>query len=78
MAYHQLEPFGGDADYIGSAIVAQTVANRHRPKDEKAHTISEFLPKFEKQEQTPGEQLQFAVMMTTALGGQDLRNNEDQ
>jgi hypothetical protein len=79
MAFYQIEPFGGDADYIGSAIVAQTVANRHRNKDEKPHITSEFIPKFEPQEQSVGEQLQVAKMMTIALGGTvNLPDNEDE
>ena len=78
MAFYQVEPFGGDADYLGHAITASTIANVNRSKNQKPFTPADFLPKFEKQEQTTGEQLQIAAMFTSALGGQDLRNSEDE
>ena len=72
-AFYSLEPFGGDVEYLGSAIVATTVANVNRPKNKKAAKVEEFMPKFENGEQTVDQQLQFAAMLTAALGGQDLR-----
>jgi len=74
MAFSQVEPFGGDTQYIGHAITAQTVANRHRQKNEKAHKVDEFMPKFEKKEQTVEQMVQIAQMYTIANGGKDLRD----
>jgi hypothetical protein len=76
MAFSLLEPFGGDAQYIGHAITAATVANGNRGKGKKPVEVKDFLPKFRKRQQTPGEQIQFAEMMTAALGGQDLREEQ--
>lgn len=77
MAFYTLEPFGSEASYIGHAIVAATVANRHRNKGEKAHKMTEFIPDFRKKAQSVDQMIQFAEMMTTALGGQDLREEKD-
>ncbi len=77
MAFAQHEPFGGDTIYIGNAIVAATVANVHRGKNQKAYDIQDFMPEFgEKKPQTVEEMLQFAHMMTIGLGGKDLREEE--
>lgn len=78
MAYAQLEPFGGDADYIGHAITAVTVANVNRPKNRRPYKVEDFLPKFGKTEQTVDEQIQFAAMVTASMGGQDMRPEEDE
>lgn len=70
IAFYSLEPFGGDTQYIGHAITAATVANANRGKG-KPHKIEEFMPKFgPKHQQTVEEQIQFAAMMTAALGGE--------
>jgi len=74
IAFYSLEPFGADADYIGHAIVASTVANRHRPKTEKEHKVEEFMPKFEKKRKSVDEMLQIAQAYTIAMGGKDLRD----
>lgn len=73
VAFANLEPFGVEADFLGHAIVASTVANRHRGKSEKAHKVDEFMPKFERQTKSVEQMLQFAETMTAALGGKDLR-----
>lgn len=75
-AYYALEPFGPDMAYVGSAITSSTLANIYRKRGSKAYTPVDFMPKFEKVEQTLEEQLQWAAMFTTALGGQDLRSEE--
>jgi hypothetical protein len=76
MAYYSVEPFGGDTEYYGSAIVAATVANSNRKKGSKAAKPADFIPKFEKQEQTVDGMIQIAQMMTIGLGGQDLRSEQ--
>lgn len=73
IAFAKIEPFGGDADYLGSAIVAQTVANVNRDKSQRAYKVQEFLPKFDDKPQSEDSMLQFAEMMTAALGGEDRR-----
>jgi len=78
MAFGQLEPFGAEAGYIGHAIVASTVANRHRGSSEKNYEVSDFMPKRKKKEpQSVEEMIQFAEMYTAALGGKDLRDKEE-
>ena len=73
IAFASLEPFGSQAEYLGHAITAMTVANRHRGKNENTHRIDEFMPKFERHNQTTEEMLQIAEMFTAGLGGTDLR-----
>ncbi len=83
MAFSTLEPFGADADYIGHAITASTVANstisvvksNGSKTAQKPFKTSDFMPKFEKQEQTTDHMLQVAEMFTAGLGGQDLRED---
>ena len=73
IAFANIEPFGADADFLGHAITASTVANVNRPKNKKAYKADEFMPKFEKKQQTVDEMIQFAEMLTIGLGGQDKR-----
>ncbi len=73
MAYSLIEPFGGDAQYLGHAITANTVYNVHRGKDDKELKPEDFIPKFRQGEQGVNQQLQIAELFTAALGGQDLR-----
>lgn len=79
MLFMQIEPFGGKAEYIGSAIVAATVANSSRTKQSQpVFNISDFLPDFEgAKEQTQEQMLQFAQTMTLAMGGIDKRIMRD-
>jgi len=76
MAFSALEPFGSDADNLGHAITASTVANVNRGKNQKVYSVEDFMPKFEKQNQTTEEMIQIASMFTTGMGGLDLRKDE--
>lgn len=76
MAFYQVEPFGWDAHAVGHAITAATVANANRGKGKKPARVEDFIPKWKKP-QTVEEQIQFAAMMTAALGGHDLRGEGD-
>jgi len=78
MIFYQLEPFGTEAEYLGHAITSATIANVNRGKG-KALQPKDFMPVFQsaKKEQTPEEMLQFAQMMTIAMGGQDLRGEQN-
>jgi len=74
MAYAQVAPFGENIPYIGHAITASTIANVNRGKH-KPYDYTDFMPTFEKKEQTVEEMIQFAAMMTVGLGGKDMRED---
>ena len=76
MAFSTLEPFGGDTQYLGSAIVASTVANVNRGKNQNEFKPLDFVPQFHREEQGVNQQLQIAEMFTAALSGTDLREDE--
>lgn len=76
MAYARIEPFGSEANFIGHAITAQTVANVNRPKGKKAYKLEDFMPRFEREEQSVDQMLQVAQMLTIGLGGEDRRSNK--
>lgn len=75
MAFSQVEPFGAEADYLGHAITASTVANVNRKPKSKALPVEDFMPKFEKKKkkQSTSEMIQIASMFTAASGGTDKR-----
>lgn len=73
MAYFEIEPFGADAYYLGHAIVAKTVADSNRKKGSKPYKVEDFMPKFEKPKSVD-QAIQFAQMMTLAMGGEDMRD----
>jgi hypothetical protein len=68
LAFAELEPFGWQAEFMGHAQTAATIANVNRGKDDKPYKVTDFMPK-EPEVQTPSQMLQFARMMTVALGG---------
>lgn len=74
MAFSTLEPFGADADFLGHAITSSTIANVNRDKNQRAYKVEDFMPKFEKKEQTTDQMIQMAEMFTIGLGGKDLRD----
>ena len=76
MAYHLVEPFGGDTPYIGHAITACTIANVNRGKNTKAMKPVDFMPKWEQQVQSVDQMINIAAMYTAGLGGQDLRGDD--
>jgi hypothetical protein len=48
MLFYQLEPFGSEAEYLGHAITASTVANVNRdPKKHETFRPEDFMPKFD-------------------------------
>ena len=74
MAFSQVEPFGADANYLGHAITASTIANVNRKPKTKALSVEDFMPKFEKKKkQSTEEMLQIASMFTVVSGGEDKR-----
>jgi len=73
MAFDTLEPFGAEADNLGHAITASTIANVNRGKNQKPYKVEDFMPKYQKGKQTTNQMIQTAAMMTVANGGVDLR-----
>jgi hypothetical protein len=65
-----------EVDQLGHAITASTIANVNRGKGRKAYDVEDFMPKFEKQNQTADEMIQLAAMYTGAMGGSDLREED--
>lgn len=73
MLFFELEPFGAEAEFLGHAITASTIANVNRGKG-RARKVEDFMPKFSRQkEQTVDDMINFAAAMTHALGGKDER-----
>jgi len=78
MAFSQLEPFGADAQYVGHAITASTIANVNRGENTPAYSAADFMPKFgTKDTQTVEDMIQTAEVITHAFGGKDLRNKDE-
>lgn len=71
MAFYAIEPFGAEAGYFGHAITASTVANANRKKGAKPAPIEDFMPKFERKQESKGPEdaINFAKTLTLALGG---------
>lgn len=76
MLFFGVEPFGSEANFLGHAIVAQTVANVNRTKGSQTFKTEDFMPRFRKQAQSVDEMIQVAEMLTAAFGGQDMRGDE--
>lgn len=77
MEFYRLEPFGTEAEMLGHAITSSVVANANRGRGDREYKPADFMPKFERQEQSVDEMVQFAAMYTAAMGGQDLRDVEE-
>lgn len=76
MAFAQLEPFGEERADLRAGIVASTVANVYRAKDERPLSAQDFMPKFDQPD--PAEDwerlLRKVEMLNAAFGGKDLRH----
>ena len=68
MAYYQLEPFGNVREDLQAGIVASTIANVNRGKNDKAFQPSDFMPFMEKPEQTVDD---MKAVMDAIAKGQD-------
>lgn len=68
-AFLQLEPHGEDRADLRAGIVASTIANANRKKGTRAFKPSDFMPDFDKREQTLEEQKTAAEAMLLAFGG---------
>lgn len=68
LAYSRLEPWGEERDDLRTGIVASTVANVNRRKDQKAYKPSDFMPSFE-QESDAEKAARLLAKARKALGG---------
>ena len=55
MAYYELNPFGTVRDDLQAGIIASTIANVNRGKNDKSFTPSDFMPYMDKPEQSEGD-----------------------
>ena len=55
MAYYELNPFGSVRNDLQAGIVASTIANVNRGKNDKSFTPSDFMPYMEKPQQSEGD-----------------------
>ena len=55
MAYYELNPFGAVRDDLQAGIIASTIANVNRGKNDKSFTPSDFMPYMDKPEQSEGD-----------------------
>jgi len=67
-AYYQIEPFGEFRADIRSAIIATTLANIHRGKDQQPFRIKDFMPKFEIEKQSPDEMAEVLKRFAIEMG----------
>lgn len=69
MAFYELEPFGREADFQGHAQTAAMIYNVNRGKNDKPAKVEDFMPREPDPPQTTNQMLQFARMLTVAMGG---------
>tara|TARA_R100000700_G_scaffold31695_1_gene38824 strand:+ start:86 stop:340 length:255 start_codon:yes stop_codon:yes gene_type:complete len=55
MAYYEVNPFGSVRDDLQAGIVASTIANVNRGKNDKSFTPSDFMPYIDKPQQSEGD-----------------------
>tara|TARA_Y100001951_G_C11255413_1_gene249052 strand:+ start:868 stop:1122 length:255 start_codon:yes stop_codon:yes gene_type:complete len=55
MAYYELNPFGSVRDDLQAGIIASTIANVNRGKNDKSFAPSDFMPYMEKPQQSEGD-----------------------
>ena len=67
--YLHIEPHGEERADLRAGIVASTVANANRKKGSKAFKATDFMPKFDEQEQSIEQQKAAAEALILAFGG---------
>ena len=68
MSYATLEPFGEERADLRMGIIASTIANANRGKNQKPYGPKDFMPSFEEEtEEQASARLQAKAMV--ALGG---------
>lgn len=81
LAYHRIEPWGPVRGDLRAAMVAKTVADVHRGKDQEPYPISDFLLRFGAEargrtRQSAKTLLGKAEALNRMLGGRDLRGQD--
>lgn len=74
MVFAKLEPFGERRGDLRAAIVAATIANANRGKNQKAYKVEDFMPKLgddEEQEPDWESMLERVRGLNAAFGGED-------
>ena len=72
MAYEKLTgPLGGARGDVQAALVASVIASVNRAKGQRAPTVAEFMPRWDrtKVRKSPEELFRMAQMANAALGG---------
>jgi hypothetical protein len=68
MAFYRLEPYGEERADLRAGIIASTIANANRGKNQKVFKPSDFIARFD----PPDEEAEAALMIEkvrAALGG---------
>lgn len=68
LAYSRLEPWGEERDDLRMGIIAATIANANRGKNQKAYKPADFIPDFEPESDEQASARIMAQVMA-ALGG---------
>jgi flagellar basal body rod protein FlgC len=68
IAYSTLEPWGEERDDLRMGIMASTIANANRGKNQKPYKPQDFMPSFEQETEEQAAERLIAKAMQ-ALGG---------
>lgn len=68
MAYSRLEPWGEERDDLRMGIIASTIANANRGRNQKPYRATDFIPSFEQETEDEAQSRLMAKAMA-ALGG---------
>lgn len=75
--YDEYDPFGNKRGDLQAAIVASTVYNMLRGKDDKVASLDDFMVKFDPEKEKNGQswesQLAMVELLNIAFGGKDER-----
>ena len=59
MQYYEICPFGEERHDINAALIAQTIANVNRSKDQPAYKLEDFMITFDKEVKEPDYEKQY-------------------
>lgn len=77
-AYEQIAgPLGGARGDVNAALIASVIASTNRGKGQRAPTVADFMPRWDriKVKKTPEELFRQAMAANTALQGRVMTNN---
>lgn len=69
LAYYSIEPFGGARGDIQAGVVASTIANVYRNKNQTAFAPSDFMPTFAPRDRQTGAQMAAALNSIATKSG---------